>query len=86
MSYEAVEYLINDPDKVDKPILRNLLDKYNMKISGFRTGTIYGADPSLRLSNPDEAARRRAIECLKRVCRLSGEFNTYVMVGLKNLY
>ncbi|MGI6083944.1 MAG: TIM barrel protein [Acetivibrionales bacterium] len=82
MGYVAVEYLINDPDKVDKPILRSLLDKYDMKISGFRTGAIYGADSSLRLSNPDETDRHRAIECLKKVCRLSGEFNTYVMVGL----
>lgn len=81
MGYEAVEPLINDPSCVDQEGIRKILQKYNMKISGLRSGSIY-AQNGWRLSSPDCDNRSKAIQRLKDVIVLAGAFQTNVMVGL----
>lgn len=81
MGYVAVELLINDPANVDVEGIRRVLDQYDMRISGLRSGSIYGKN-GWRLSSPDVKNRSNAIQKLKDVIVLAFKFHTNVMVGL----
>lgn len=81
MGYAAVEPLINDPAKVDFEAMNAVLQRYNMKISGLRSGSVYAAN-GWRLSSPDKANRDAAIKRLNEIVELAGKFETSIMVGL----
>lgn len=81
MGYVAVEPLINDPSTVDVDAILAILDRYQMKISGLRSGPIYAIN-GWRLSSPDPENRRNAVSRLKDVIALAGKLKTGVMVGL----
>ncbi len=81
MGYAAVEYLINDPAKVDRVFYDGLHRRHGIKVSGLRTGSIY-AHTGWRLSHPDAAVRARAVERVKGVIELAGHFGCDIMVGL----
>lgn len=81
MGYVAVEPLINDPSQVDADGVLRILDQYGMKISGLRSGSIYGKN-GWRLSSPDPDNRSRAIARLKEVIVLASKLQTNIMVGL----
>ena len=81
MGYEGVEYLINDPKKVDRARYTDLLNKYGIKISGLRTGSVYACE-GWRLSHPDKKIRDLAVQRLKEIIELAGYFKTNIMVGL----
>lgn len=81
MGYAAVEPMINDPAKIDREKIQRILEKHHMKISGLRSGSIYGKN-GWRLSSPDPENRSRAVRRLKEVIVLAGAFHTNVMVGL----
>lgn len=81
MGYEAVEYMINDPHKVDRAFFDDLHGKNNLKVSGLRTGSIYACE-GWRLSNPDADVRAKAVARLKEVILLAEHFRTNIMLGL----
>lgn len=81
MGYTAVEPMINDPSQVDGDAIQRILEKYQMKISGLRSGSIYGKN-GWRLSSPDPGNRDRAVRRLKDVIVLAAALHTNVMVGL----
>lgn len=81
MGYIAVEYLISDPAKVDRAFFDSVHAKYNLKVSGLRTGSIYATE-GWRLSNPDAGVRAKAVGRLKEVIELAGHFKANIMVGL----
>ena len=81
MGYVAVEPLINDPKVVDVRAINDILDKYQMKISGLRTGSIYHKN-GWRLSSPDQENRGNAVARLKEVIVLASALQSNIMVGL----
>lgn len=81
MGYDAVEPLINDPSHVDVAGIKQILHTNQMKISGLRSGSIYGKN-GWCLSSPDKENRAKAVQRLKEVIILAAAFRTNVMVGL----
>ncbi len=81
MGYVAVEPMINDAQSVDVVAVRDILAKYQMKISGLRTGSIYHKN-GWRLSSPDPVNRGNAISRLNEVIVLASRLETNIMVGL----
>lgn len=81
MGYEAVEFLINDPKDVDKKKLKEVLDRYNVCLSGLRTGSVHFKE-GVRFSSPDAGNRKRAVERVKEIIELASEFDTCLCIGL----
>lgn len=81
MGYEAVEPLINEPTQVDVVGIKQILHAHQMKISGLRSGSIYGKN-GWCLSSTDKDNRAKAVQRLKEVIILASAFCTNVMVGL----
>jgi len=80
LGYEGVEPSICFANKIDKKGLAELLDRYDMKFSGFRSGGIYDIG-GVRFSSPDPAVRNKAVKMMKDVIELSGYFKCSVLLG-----
>lgn len=79
--YKGLEPLINDTKGINIKNVKEILDLYDMKISGFRTGLIY-FEEGISFSDPDLDLRKRAIRKIKEVIKISSYFGSRVLLGL----
>ena len=80
IGYEGAETSVCYAKKVDKEGLKSILDKYDFKLSGFRSGGIYDG-AGVRFSSPDPEVRATAVAMLKDVIDLAGYFHCDVLLG-----
>lgn len=73
IGYSAVEPMIRAPAELDADALGRILDRYGMKLSGVRTGTMYAMD-GLNLGDRDPDVRDRAARRLLDAVDLCGRF------------
>lgn len=80
VGYEGVEASVCQAREIDRQMLREKLDKYGMRFSGFRSGAVYDMT-GVRFSSPDKAVRDRAVEMMKDVVDLCEEFDCPILMG-----
>lgn len=73
LGYDGVEISVNDPDKVDKVLIKNYLDKTGLKVVTVATGQAYVQDGLFFCSSDDEV-RRLTVERVKKQL----EFAAYI--------
>ncbi len=79
--YEGVEFLVNDPNNVDVGLVRGLLGKYNLSLSGLRTGLAYLRE-GLSFSDPSRAVRMEAVRRIREDILFAADFGAAVLIGL----
>ena len=80
IGYEGVECSVCHAKEVDRQMLKEKLDTYGMKFSGFRSGAAYDMTGA-RFSSPDAAVRRQAVKLMKDVVDLCAEFDCPILMG-----
>lgn len=80
IGYDGAETSICYADKVEREKVKELLDKYGLKLSGLRSGGNYDTC-GVRFSSPEPKVREKAKELLKKVIDLAGYFQCDVLLG-----
>lgn len=83
LGYDGVEIMTKRPDRLDGAALRNLLEKYQLKLAGLCSGHVFGED-KLGLVTPDLQVNERALDRLKRFVDFASTFfapGTMVNIG-----
>lgn len=81
IGYAGVEFLINDPSRIDGKNLKRMLTETGLRLSGLRTGSVY-VDGGLSFSDPDREIRRLAVERIKEIISFASEYETGLLMGL----
>ncbi len=79
--YNAIEPLFDVETNLDSDYIKAILSKYNISISGLRTGGIY-LNTGISLLDPDYVRRREALEKLLNSIIFARSFNTNILIGL----
>lgn len=80
IGYEGVEASVCHAKEIDRKMLKEKLNKYEMCFSGFRSGAVYDLT-GVRFSSPDKTVRDKALEMVKDVVDLCEEFECPILVG-----
>lgn len=80
IGYDGAETSVCYAKKVDRDGLKRLLDKYDFKLSGLRSGGIYDG-AGVRFSSPDPKERETAVAMLEDVIDLAGFFGCDILLG-----
>ena len=80
LGFDAVEIFPRAAADVDATQLRQLLDKYGLKVAAFGTGAGW-LTQQLSLTATDPAIANRAIEFIRSIIELAGAFNAPAIIG-----
>jgi sugar phosphate isomerase/epimerase len=78
--FDAVEIFAPSADAVNVPQLRSLLDRHQLAVAGFGTGAGW-VKHKLRLTDPDPAVRRKAVEFISEIIQLGAQFGAPAIIG-----
>lgn len=78
--YDGVELALKGAEEIEVKALRRWLEQYHMEVSCITTGQVF-ADLGLYFTHPDPSVRGKAMEVLKGLIDLAGEFGGLVNVG-----
>ena len=80
IGYEGVECSVCRAADLPKEAIRELLDKYSLRFSGFRSGAVYDRT-GVRFSSPDPAVRQKAVKMINQVVDLCAYFDCPLLLG-----
>jgi sugar phosphate isomerase/epimerase len=80
LGYDGVELALLDAEEVDPAQLKGLLARYGLELPVISTGRVF-AEGQLWCTHPDVAVRRHAVERIKALASLAGEFGAKVNIG-----
>ena len=80
IGYDGLEPSVCSPTTLPKEEIKAILDRYNLKFSGLRSGGLYDRQGA-RFSNPDPAERQRAVRLMKEMIDLCGYFGCDLNFG-----
>ena len=80
LGYDGVEFMTINPQSLDQPHVKALLEKYNLICSLVCTGEIYG-QLQLSYSDPDENKRKLAIEKTKQIIDFAAFLHADINIG-----
>lgn len=78
--YHGVELALRTAGEIDPAELLRLLERQGMQASGISTGQVF-ASLGQYLTNPDEAERLAAVETIRGLAELAGDFGGIVNIG-----
>ena len=78
--FDAVELFYHDASAVDVVVLRQLLAQHRLSLAALGSGAGW-VKHKLRLTDPDAAVRRRAIDFVSRFIDVGAEFRAPVILG-----
>ena len=78
--YDGVELALKSADDISPKELDALLGKYNMEVSCISTGQVF-ADLGLYMTNPDPAAKKRAIDVFYGLIDLAADYGKMINIG-----
>ena len=81
LGFEGIEISMKGPEELRPRLSRAFLDRYDLELTAVASGRIY-IDERATLSDPDEGARMRVVNRVKRLIEFAGEFGAPVIVGL----
>ena len=81
LGFDGVELAIRDPEQLDMPFLRSVLEEHRLPVPAIGTGQAYGEE-HLSFTDPDRNVRERAVERIKSHARIARELNALVIIGL----
>jgi sugar phosphate isomerase/epimerase len=80
LGFDAVELFFDEAGAVDVGDLKSLLDTHKLAVSAFGSGAGW-VKHQLRLTDPDDGVRRRAIEYILELIEVAARFDAPVIVG-----
>jgi sugar phosphate isomerase/epimerase len=78
--YEGVEFIIREPNLLNRKEIKSLVDRYGLAVSAITTGQIY-AEEGLSLLNSDSGQRELAWKRFMEVIDFAGTFGSNVNIG-----
>lgn len=81
LGFEGLEISMKSPEELPAATLKGLLDRYGLELAAVASGRIY-LDERATLSDPDEGARMRVVDRVKRLTSFAAEFGAPVVIGL----
>ena len=80
LGFDAVEIFPPSADAIDPNELRGLLAKHNLKVAAVGSGAGW-VKHKLRLTDPDAAIRKRAVEFVGTIIDFAGNFSAPAIIG-----
>jgi sugar phosphate isomerase/epimerase len=80
LGFDAVEVFPRSAAELDSGLLRRCLDQHDLKLAAMGTGAGWVVQ-RLRLTDPDESVRRRAIAFVREVVDVAGSFGAPAIIG-----
>jgi sugar phosphate isomerase/epimerase len=81
LGFDGIEINMKGPEELSAAALGDLLERNGLGLTAISSGRIY-LDEKATLSEPDESARLRVVNRLKRLMDFAGEFGAPVVIGL----
>lgn len=80
LGYEGIECDVSDAAKLDWRKIEQVLDRYDLKLSGLRSGGIEKVT-NFRFSHPDAENRKNAVIRMNQLLDMGGYFKCPVLLG-----
>jgi len=80
LGFDAVEVFPRSATELDARLLRSCLDQYGLKLAAMGTGASWIVQ-KLRLTDHDEAVRRRASAFIREIIDVAGSFGAPAIIG-----
>lgn len=80
LGFDAVEIFPPSADALDARALKKLLVQYSLKVAAIGTGAGW-VKHKLRLTDPDPAVRRRAVDFIAAIVNFAGGFDAPAIIG-----
>lgn len=80
LGFDAVEVFPRSAAELDVTLLRTCLDRHNLKLAAMGTGAGWVVQ-KLRLTDHDEAVRRRARTFIREIIDVAGQFGAPAIIG-----
>jgi len=81
LGFDAIEISVADPEEISISKLKDLVNKYQIKVSAIATGGAAVRD-GLIFSSPDESIRQSAVQRIKKHIDFASHFKAVVVIGL----
>lgn len=81
LEYDGIEFLVEDPRRVDVEKLKELTKFYDLEVPAIGTGPTYRRY-GLSFTDPDERVRRAAVKRMKDYLTLASDLDALVIIGL----
>lgn len=80
LGFDAVEVFPRSASELNLTLLRSRLDQHDLKLAAMGTGAGWVVQ-KLRLTDHDEAVRRRAIAFIREIIDVAGQFGAPAIIG-----
>lgn len=80
LGYDGVELFIKDPGRLDGEKVKELTERFDLRMAAISTGltyTLYG----LSLSSPDKAIREKALKRVEEYLRIARDLESCIIIG-----
>jgi sugar phosphate isomerase/epimerase len=81
LGFDGIEISMKGPEDLSVKTLKDLLDRHRLELTAVASGRIY-LDERATLSDPDEGARMRVVNRVRRLIDFAGGFGAPVIIGL----
>ena len=81
LGFDGIEINMKGPEELSAATLKDSLSRYGLALTAVSSGRIY-LDEKATLSEPDESARIRVVDRVKRLMDFAAEFGAPVVIGL----
>lgn len=81
LGFDGVELAIRNPEQLDMPFLRSVLEEHRLPVPAIGTGQAY-VEEHLSFTDPKKEIRERAVERVKSHAAVARELHALVIIGL----
>jgi len=81
LGFDGIEVSVVDPEEISIPKLKDLINKYQIRVSAVATGGAAVRD-GLIFSSPEKSIRKAAVQRIKKHIEFASLFKAVVVIGL----